>query len=129
MPAETSNLKGTNDCRIGNTEIDFEGLEVRLQACVNPQSLTPRERLCILTHAAETVNSVIADGITGEAAAKRAVADWLAAHGRERSVRSLERDLVRFRKRPLLAFVGLQGLQKYWMSAFPSVITQHIFGK
>jgi hypothetical protein len=94
QPAERSNrnIQG----------IDFTALECRLQAVANPQSLTPKERLNILGQAVETLNSAIADGIKDEAESKRAVADWLKAHGLERSIRSLERDLVRFRKRGLL---------------------------
>jgi hypothetical protein len=83
--------------------IDFEPLEVRWQAVANPQSLTPKEQLNILGHAAEAINSAIADGICDEADGKRRTAEWLAAHGVERSIRSLARDLVRFRKRGLLS--------------------------
>ena len=82
--------------------MDFTALECRMDAVANPQSLTPKERLCILGHAAETINSAVADGIRDEAQAKRDVADWLKAHGLERSISSLERDLVRFRQRGLL---------------------------
>src|ERR1039458_9867967 len=96
QPSETSNRTGSLQ------GIDFEALECRLQAVANPQNLTRKERLGILGCAAETLNSAIADGIKEEAEAKRDVADWLRAHGLERSIRSLERDLARFRKRGLL---------------------------
>jgi hypothetical protein len=83
--------------------IALEALEVRWQAVTNPQSLTRKERINILGHAAETLNNAIADGICDEAEAKRGVAEWLATHGLERSIRSLERDLLRFRMRGLLS--------------------------
>jgi hypothetical protein len=83
--------------------IDFEALEVRWKAVGNPQSPSPKEQLNILGHATETINSAIADGICDEAEGKRRTAEWLAAHGVERSIRSLERDLVRFRKTGLLS--------------------------
>src|ERR1035441_10517213 len=108
QPYQTANQSATSRYPIGNDYrsrtqgIDFEALECRLQAVANPQSLTRKERLSILGHAAETLNSAIADGIEEEAEAKRDVANWLTAHGLERSIRSLERDLVRFRKRGLL---------------------------
>ena len=96
QPGETSN-------RTGSIEgVDFTALECRMEACANPRSLTRKERLTILGHAAETLNGAIADGLEDEAAAKRSIANWLAAHGLERSIRSLERDLVRFRKHGLL---------------------------
>lgn len=82
--------------------IDFEALECRFQAVANPHSLTRKERLSILGCAAETLNSAIADGTEDEASAKRSVADWLGAQGLERSIRSLERDLVRLRKHKIL---------------------------
>ena len=93
QPAETSkrSIQG----------IDVTGLECRMDAVADPQSLTPKERLNILGHAAETINSAVADGMD-EAAAKRQVSNWLKAHGLERSISSLERDLVRFRQRGLL---------------------------
>lgn len=92
-PTEAGNVEG----------IDFETLEIQLQVCANPQSLTRTERLNILGHAAVTLNNAIAHGIADEAKAKRSVAEWLTAHGLERSIRSLERDLVRFRKEGLLS--------------------------
>ena len=91
--------------RPGNTDsLNFTALECRLEAVANPQSLTPKERLVVLRCAAETLNSGIADGIKGgdEAELKRELADWLAEHGVQRSIRSLERDLLRFRKHALL---------------------------
>lgn len=97
QPGETSKRAGSIQ------GIDLDALEIRLEACANPQSLTRKERLNILGHAAETLNSAIADGIADEAEAKRSVAEWLAAHDLERSIRSLERDLVRFRKHGLLS--------------------------
>jgi len=95
QPDETSNrsIQG----------IDFTGLECRLQACANPQALTRKEALNVLGRAAEIINTAIADGISDEAECKRAVADWLKTHGLERSIRSLERDLARFRKHGLLS--------------------------
>ena len=97
QPSETSDRNGILE------GIDFQALEVRWQAVGNAQSLTPKERLNILGHAAEAINSAIADGICDEAEGKRRTAEWLAEHGLERSLRSLERDLVRFRKRGLLS--------------------------
>ena len=108
MPATTTSRTGSdsyrsdNALRGGNPEIDFTALECRFQAVSNPPKLTRKERLNILSHAAETLNSAIAGGIE-EAAAKREVAGRLKAHGLERSIRSLERDLARFRKRGWLS--------------------------
>jgi hypothetical protein len=93
----------THQDRNGSIQgIDFTAVECRVQAVANSQSLTRKERLNILGLAAETLNSAIADGTMEEAEAKRDMADWLRAHGLERSIRSLERDLVRFQKRGLL---------------------------
>jgi hypothetical protein len=81
--------------------MDFTALECRLEAVANPQSLTKKERFNILGHAAAALNAAIADG-ADPAEAKQTLADWLTRHGLERSIRSLERDLVRFTKRGLL---------------------------
>ena len=98
----STNVQGRAARQLAGADIDFTALECRLQAVANPQSFTRKERLNILWHAAETLNSAIADGVKDEPQAKRDVAGWLKAHGLKRSVRSLERDLVRFRKRGLL---------------------------
>jgi hypothetical protein len=84
--------------------LDFTALECRLQAVANPQSLTQKERLSVLACAAETLNGGIADGIKDgdEAELKCELAEWLTEHGLKRSIRSLERDLIRFRKHALL---------------------------
>ena len=72
-----------------------------MQAVANAQHLTRKERLNILACTAETLNAGIADG-GDEAQLKRELADWLEGHGLQRSIRSLERDLSRFRKHALL---------------------------
>ena len=95
MPGETANRQGSIQ------GVDFTALECRLQAVANPQSLTRKERLNMLGHAAAALNAAIADG-ADPAEAKQTLADWLTRHGLERSIRSLERDLVRFTERGLL---------------------------